>query len=172
VNDRDGIGRDGKQEAANLTVYVVEDSPIITRLLTELIETAGALVVGHAATASQAVGEIWALHPDVVTIDIGLKSGTGYDVLEGILINCAGHPPTRMMLTNHTSDVYREAAWELGAECFFDKAKEIRDALTVVELIAEEHWRLRAALALRETPSAVVAARFAPRCYRPSSFKR
>ena len=37
----------------NTAVYVVEDSPIVSNLLTELIEATGATVVGHADWTSQ-----------------------------------------------------------------------------------------------------------------------
>jgi CheY-like chemotaxis protein len=74
------------------SVFVVEDSPSIRNLLIELIEGTGAHVVGTADTAKAAIADIAALHPDTVTIDIGLRAGTGFDVLEAMAIN-EGHPP-------------------------------------------------------------------------------
>ena len=118
----------------HISVYLVEDSPIILRGLTELIESAGtATVVGHADTASAAIADIAALHPDAVTIDITFKRGNGFDVLEAININNEGHPPLRIVLTNYTFGSYREAARQLGADHFFDKAKQIQEVLTVLE---------------------------------------
>ena len=117
----------------HISVYLVEDSPIILRGLTELIEATGATVVGHADTASAAIADIAALHPDAVTIDITLKRGNGFDVLEAININNEGHPPLRIVLTNYTFGSYREAARQLGADHFFDKAKQIQEVLTVLE---------------------------------------
>ena len=112
----------------NPAVYVVEDSPIIRKLLIELIEGSGARVVGTADTAKAAIADIAALHPDAVTIDIRLKAGTGFDVLEAIAIN-EGDPPVRIVLTNYTTDAHREAAHELDADYFFDKAMQIREML-------------------------------------------
>ena len=113
-----------------IRVYLAEDSPIIRRLLTELIEGAGAMVVGHADTASEAIADIAALHPDAVTIDIRLKDGTGFDVLEALAIS--GEAPTRIVLSNYAQDAYRSAAEQLGAEHFFDKAMQIPDVVDVV----------------------------------------
>jgi CheY-like chemotaxis protein len=113
-------------------VYVVEDSPIILNLLVELIETTGATIVGHADTASDAISDIAALHPDVVTVDIRLRQGTGFDVLEGIAINHEDHPPLPIVLTNYTNDAFRDAARRLGVTHFFDKAREIREVLGVL----------------------------------------
>jgi CheY-like chemotaxis protein len=119
-----------------IRVYLVEDSPIILRLLVELIEPTGATVVGHADTASAAIADIAALHPDAVTVDITLKQGNGFDVLEAIAVNSEDHPPLRIVLTNYTFDSYRDAAHQLGADHFFDKAKQIPEMLTVLESLS------------------------------------
>jgi DNA-binding NarL/FixJ family response regulator len=144
MSDGAYIGAHGNHEATNVTVYVVEDSAIIVKILTELIETTGARVVGDADTAAKAIREIAALHPDVVTIDITLKRGTGYDVLESIAINSEEYPPTRIMLTNCIGSAYREAAHALGADYFFDKAREIGKTLSVLAWVAD-HPHLRTA---------------------------
>ena len=118
----------------HISVYLVEDSPIVLRRLIELIEDAGAAtVVGHADTASAAIDDIAALHPDAVTIDIALKRGSGFDVLEAIAINYEDHPPLRIVLTNHTLGSYRDAAHRLGADHFFDKVKQTTEVLAVLE---------------------------------------
>ena len=121
------------QSKSRPRVYLVEDSPIILNLLMELIETTGATIVGHADTAAAAVADIAELHPDVVTVDILLEKGSGFDVLEGIAINHDGPPPVRIVLTNYTTEPYRHAAKRLGVEYFFDKAREIREVLGVLE---------------------------------------
>lgn len=115
-------------------VYLVEDSPIILRLLVELIEGADAgTIVGHADTAPAAIADIAALHPDAVTVDITLNKGNGFDVLEAIAINCEDHPPVRIVLTNHAFATYRDAANDLGAEYFLDKAKQMPEVINVLE---------------------------------------
>jgi CheY-like chemotaxis protein len=116
------------------SVYLVEDSPIIRRLLVELIEAAGAAtIVGHADSAQAAIADIAALHPDAVTVDITLKAGNGFDVLEAIAVNSEDHPPVRIVLTNYTFGSYRDAAHQLGADYFFDKAKQIPEVITVLD---------------------------------------
>jgi DNA-binding NarL/FixJ family response regulator len=119
-------------KSCHTSVYLVEDSPIILKLLTELIEATGGSVVGHADSANAAIAEIGALHPDAVTIDISLKRGNGFDVLEAIAINHEGEPPLRIVLTNYATDAYRLAAQNLGADHFFDKAKQVREVLMVL----------------------------------------
>jgi CheY-like chemotaxis protein len=130
-----------------IRVYLVEDSPIILRLLVELIEPTGATVVGHADTASAAIADIAALHPDAVTVDITLKKGNGFDVLEAIAVNSEGHPPLRIVLTNYTFGSYRDAANQLGADHFFDKAKQIPELLTVLESLSVKQRDRQGAIA-------------------------
>ena len=119
--------------ARQTEVYVVEDSPIMQRLLIELIETTGAAVVGYADKASVAIADIAALHPDAVTIDLALKAGTGFDVLEALAINHEGKLPLRIVLTNSISDEHRDAAKALNAEYFFDKAMQIREVIALLQ---------------------------------------
>jgi DNA-binding NarL/FixJ family response regulator len=122
------------------SVYLVEDSPIILDRLTELIEDAGvATIVGHANTAAAAIADIAALHPDAVTVDITLQRGNGFDVLEALNINSEGHPPLRIVLTNYTFDSYRDAAHQLGADYFFDKAKQMMGVLAALESLSKSN---------------------------------
>src|SRR2546430_8536993 len=78
-----------------LQVYVVEDSPIIQRLLASAINAAGAEMVGSSGDARAAIADVFALQPDLILIDIGLASGSGFDVLETLQIDSlapeAGH---------------------------------------------------------------------------------
>ena len=77
------------------------------------------------------IADIAAAQPDAVTIDIGRKKGNGFDVLEAIAI-AHEKPPLRIVLTNYATGAYREAARCLGAEYFFDKAKQIRELIDVL----------------------------------------
>ncbi len=115
-----------------LRVYVVEDYAPVSSLLDEMIETAGATVVGHADSAPAALSDIAVLHPDAVVIDIALRKGSGFDVLEAMAVNEELECALPIVLTNHTADVYRETALQLGAKYFFDKANEIDRAVEVL----------------------------------------
>ena len=113
-------------------MYLVEDSPILVGLLTDLIRDTGAVVIGNADTSSTAVAEIAHLRPDVVTIDISLRTGTGFDVLRAL---GRGHdkPPLRVVLSNLTTDEYQREAQRLGAEYFLDKARQMPQLLRILE---------------------------------------
>lgn len=123
-------------ESIATRVYLVEDSTIIANLLTELLKTVGAIVIGRADTASRAIKEIAELRPDAVTLDISLKRGTGFDVLEAL--HNTRNRPLCIMLTNYTIDAYRQAAEQFNVDYFFDKARQIRELLNVIVSINKQ----------------------------------
>ena len=123
----------------SLRVYLVEDSPVVFERLQEYIHDEGATVVGHADDAATAVAEIAALCPDVVVVDIALREGTGFHVLDVIGGLPEAERPARIVLTNFTRDWYRNAANHLGAEHFFDKSSQIPEMLDVLRAMSPRH---------------------------------
>ena len=115
-----------------LRVYLVEDSEIIRNLLIDLIQPTGATIIGHSDNAREALADIDELHPDVITVDIRLGSGNGFDVLKEIAKKRRDDRPLRIVLTNYGTPPYRDEARRLGVEHFFDKATEIRKVLAVL----------------------------------------
>jgi DNA-binding NarL/FixJ family response regulator len=121
----------------SLRVFLVEDSPILSQLLSRLLANETSVeLVGHADTADSSVAGISSTSPDVVILDLHLRKGTGYDVLRD-----AGAPrerPVYIVLTNHTAPAYRDAALRAGARHFFDKGREIPAVLALVRRLAAE----------------------------------
>ncbi len=114
-------------------VYLVEDSPILTKLLVGLIEAdSGALVVGQADNARVAIAEIRSLDPDVVVLDLHLREGNGVDVIRALRSDDTAGSATLVVLTNHSGLPYRKAAREAGADHFFDKSTEIPLMLSLI----------------------------------------
>jgi DNA-binding NarL/FixJ family response regulator len=105
------------------TVYVVEDAPLVRERLIEMLEaTPGTQVIGAAERADEAIRDILERHPDVVLLDLRLAQGNGLDVLRAV------HPTapeiTFYMLSSFASEPYRQLAVRLGAQDFFDKARD------------------------------------------------
>jgi len=64
---------------------IVDDHPIVRRGLAELISQEPDLeVCGEAADVAEALQRIDAIHPDVVIVDISLKTGHGLELIEQI----------------------------------------------------------------------------------------
>jgi two-component system, NarL family, response regulator DevR len=120
--------------AAQLTtaVYIVEDSEAIrTRLVEMLGMVPSARVVGHAATASDAIAGIVATQPDVAVVDLFLSEGTGVEVLRAVRSQLPA--ALLIVLTNHPTAAHRAACVEAGADYFMDKSAEF---LRVNEIVA------------------------------------
>jgi len=115
-----------------LRVYLVEDSAIMSPVLRTLIEAVGAKIVGNSGAAPAAIEDIRVLRPEVVIIDIGLREGSGFDVLKALFTETGTGVPARIVLTNHAIDPYRKAAKRWGAAYFFDKSKQIPEMLRVL----------------------------------------
>jgi CheY-like chemotaxis protein len=120
-----------------LQVYVVEDSPIVRQLLASEIASAGANLSGSSADAQAAIGDVFALQPDLILIDIRLASGSGFDVLKALRDHSLVPAAIKVVLTNYADDEYRNRSFRLGADRFFDKSFETPQALTLIDTAAE-----------------------------------
>jgi DNA-binding NarL/FixJ family response regulator len=113
-----------------MTVFLVEDAPLLRERLIALIASVGAQAVGHADAAQEAIDAILAARPDVVVLDLHLREGSGFDVLRAV--RKAAPAIAFFVLTNHPHAAYRASAERLGARGFFDKSTEfekLRDVL-------------------------------------------
>ena len=122
-----------------LQVYLVEDSPLMQRMLASTIEAAGAEMVGHSDSAQRAIHEIFALQPDLILIDISLHSGNGFDVLRLLRYRGVAQPARKVVLTNHANAEYRALSFRLGADQFYDKSFEMLKVLELIRVMAAGH---------------------------------
>jgi DNA-binding NarL/FixJ family response regulator len=121
-----------------LQVYIVEDSRITQRLLGSVIEAAGAELSGCSADAQTAIADLVALQPDLILIDIGLASGTGFDVLKTLQERRLVPGATKVVLSNYANAEYQNLCFRLGADRFFDKSSDTMQALGLINTLAAE----------------------------------
>jgi len=121
-----------------LEVYVVEDSPIIQKLLASAVEAAGAKLDGCTGEAKTAIGDVFVLQPDLIFIDIRLASGSGLDVLKALHEHNLAPDAVKVVLTNFADDEYQRICRRLGADQFFDKTFETSKAIELIGTLAEE----------------------------------
>jgi DNA-binding NarL/FixJ family response regulator len=119
-------------------VYIVEDSPIIQRLLGSAVVAAGAELSGCSAEAQTAIADVFALEPDVILIDIRLASGSGFDVLRALQDHSLVPEAVKVVLTNHANTEYENLSRRLGADRFFDKSSETWQAVELIHGLAAE----------------------------------
>jgi CheY-like chemotaxis protein len=121
-----------------LQVYVVEDSPIIRRLLVSTIEAAGAELIGSSAGAQSAIADLSVLRPDLIVVDISLSSGNGFDVLRALQEQKLVPAAIKVVLTNFASAENENLSLRLGANRFFDKSSETSQVLALINVLAAE----------------------------------
>ena len=121
-----------------LQVYIVEDSPIAEQLLASAIAAAGAELSGCSADAQTAIGDVFALQPDLILIDIRLASGSGFDVLKTLQDHSLVPAAIKVVLTNHANAEYQNLSVRLGADRFFDKSSETSQAFALISALAAE----------------------------------
>ncbi len=115
-------------------IFIVDDSPLIReRLVRMLGELDGISVVGEAESSAEAIVGIIRTCPDVVTLDINLRNGSGLDVLRalrGLQSNMFGI--VFIVLTNFPTSYYRKVYMEAGASHFLDKHAEFKKAANII----------------------------------------
>ena len=130
--------RSDRDMSARYKVYIVEDSPILQRMLVTAIGAAGAEVSGCSADAEEAIAEVFALQPDLIVIDISLPAGSGFDVLRALQEHALVPGAIKVVLTNHANQECRDFSFRLGADRFYDKSLESSQALAFIAAKAAE----------------------------------
>src|SRR5689334_3431809 len=111
------------RHSAGMQVFLVEDSTMVRqRLEAMLAQVPGTEIVGRAAGAQAAIRDILQTRPDLVVLDVQLAEGSGFDVLRAL--HAQAPELDVVMLSNYSSDPYRQIAERFGARAFFDKTKE------------------------------------------------
>lgn len=123
--------------AEPLRVLIVEDSKRLREQLGESISAPGRIeVVGYAETEAEAL-DLFAHAPcDAVVLDLQLRQGNGLAVLKALRASADGESVTVIVLTNFAFPHFRERSLALGANYFFDKAKEYDRVRDVLEELA------------------------------------
>ncbi len=118
-------------------VFLVEDSTIIRERLSESIIQEGRIeIAGYADTETDALHALREKTFDAVVLDLQLKRGSGLAVLKAMRANDAAKSPVFIVFTNYDFPHYRAKSTELGADYFFDKAREYDRVREVLEDIA------------------------------------
>ena len=119
------------RHSAVMQVFLVEDSVMVRERLESLLaEIPGTEIVGRAAGAQAAIRDILQARPDLVVLDVQLAEGSGFDVLRAL--HAQAPELDVVMLSNYSSDPYRQIAERFGARAFFDKTRDFERVRDVV----------------------------------------
>ncbi len=108
-----------------LRVYLVEDAASFRDRLSDYLAEPGEVeMVGFADTEDLAIHYLRSEHPDVVIVDLHLKSGNGIGVIAAARALKPQPPPTIVVLTNYAFPEFELACRARGANYFFDKSTQ------------------------------------------------
>jgi DNA-binding NarL/FixJ family response regulator len=122
----------------DLRVLLVEDSPVICGLITEIInEVPGVRVAQSVESERDAIAAVARNNVDVVILDLQLRKGTGFGVLRAL--RDMPKKPIVVVLTNFALQSYRETALALGARDFLDKSRDYDRLPAILSEIASAY---------------------------------
>jgi two-component system OmpR family response regulator len=109
----------------SLRVLLVEDSSLLAARLSELIRRLPDVdLIDTVQTESDALARINNSLPDVLILDLHLRSGSGFGVLRSLAKEKPGQRPKIIILTNFGLPEYRREAETFGVEAFLDKSRD------------------------------------------------
>jgi AmiR/NasT family two-component response regulator len=112
-------------------VLIADDSDRMQRVLRQLLELMGYIVVGQAAHGRQAVEMTQALRPDVILTDVQMPDMDGIEAARQIQASC---PTPVVVLTAYASPDLLEKASEAGVGAYLTKPpdeKELERAIVI-----------------------------------------
>jgi two-component system, OmpR family, response regulator len=132
---------DGSPDSTGpVRVFLIEDSPSVRdRLIDFLVEPGEIEMVGFAETEADAIEQLKTRPIDVAIVDINLKQGTGFGVIDSIRAKRPEPPPTIVVLTNYAFPEFELACRQRGADYFFDKVTQFGAVKDLLRTIRPNH---------------------------------
>lgn len=128
--------------SASLRVLLVEDSSLLAARLGELIRRLPDVdLIDTVQTESDAVTRIADVMPDVLILDLHLRTGSGFGVLRTLVRERPLRRPKVIILTNFGLPEYRREAESLGVEAFLDKSRDYFRLPSLLRDFARDHAR-------------------------------
>lgn len=114
-----------------MNILLVDDSDIIRQAISNILsKVEGIASIREVSNVKKALILINDYRPDVVIMDIHLRSGNGLNILKFIKENFSNIMV--IILTNDALPEYRKICDDFGADYFFDKSSEFEKIVDVI----------------------------------------
>ncbi|WPX09349.1 protein-glutamate methylesterase/protein-glutamine glutaminase [Anaerocellum danielii] len=114
-------------------VLVVEDSPLMRRVLTKMLQKSPFIkVIDYATNGQEAIEKVASLRPDVVTMDVEMPVLNGLEALKAIMRTCPTPVVMISTLTQRGAEITLKAL-SLGAVDFIPKPSAYSSELECIE---------------------------------------
>ena len=116
------------------TVIIIDDHPLFSRGLSQLIETQKIYkVIGMAKNRVEAVSMIDELKPNLAIVDLNLGQEDGLELIKDILVI---QPKTKVLvLSMHDERFYAERALKAGAKGYIMKAEAENQVINAIQTV-------------------------------------
>jgi DNA-binding NarL/FixJ family response regulator len=115
-------------------IVIVDDHPIVRQGLVQLIDQEDDLhICGQAEDAQQAMQAIHALKPNLVIVDVSLKTGSGIDLIKDIKTQFPSLPV--LTLSMHDEALYAERALRAGARGYIMKQEAPEEVVSAIRRV-------------------------------------
>ena len=120
----------------NYSVLIIDDHPLFSRGLSQLIETQSSYkVTGIAKNHDEAIQMLNDLSPDLAIVDLNLGQEDGLELIKDIL---AIKPQTKVLvLSMHDERFYAERALKAGAKGYIMKEEAESNVSTAINTVME-----------------------------------
>jgi DNA-binding NarL/FixJ family response regulator len=122
--------------SASRRVFVVDDHPMIREgLAAQIANEPGLEICGEADDVVEAVARVIAADPDLVIVDISLKSGNGIDLVKRL----KAKEPSLIILvwSMYPENLYAERALRAGARGYVNKGKSASQIMEAVRTVLD-----------------------------------
>lgn len=122
---------------AKPSALVVEDAPLVAERLATLAREAGYTIAGIVATEDRGIEVCEHHRVDVALVDLQLAQGTGFGVIRHLRARGTSHVATIIVVTNHSVPALKVASFQVGADYFLDKSKDLPALAQILAELAE-----------------------------------
>ena len=120
----------------NTSVIIIDDHPLFSRGLSQLIETQNSYkVIGMAKNRNEALKLLDDVVPDLAIVDLNLGQEDGLELIKDIMII---HPKTKILVISmHDERFYAERAIKAGAKGYIMKAEAENHVIDAIKTVTE-----------------------------------
>src|SRR5262249_18458231 len=122
-----------------LSVMVVDDSPSVRRVISNLLKNAGwkAILAKDGVDALEQLQQA-AEPPDLLLLDVEMPRMDGYDLLTALKAQGALRDLPVVMITSRAGDKHRRKAFELGASAYLVKPYQDEALLDLIRQLTRD----------------------------------
>ena len=125
---------------ARISVFMVDDNPIVLRFAARFLDSSpGISVAGTATDAADALTQVLGLQPEVVVVDLRMPGMSGFELIPRLRAALPG--VGLVALTVLDADAYRQAALSAGADGFVTKGTMVAELVPTIQRVARSEGR-------------------------------